>query len=109
VYQPDASLIGGLTGLAPLARRIEERGLIFTPHTWGDGLAVVANAHLAAGIGGVPYLEFPFDPPEWTLERRDFMLREPLAATADGYVVLSDKPGFGVELDEDALQSTRIG
>lgn len=107
VYQPDASLIGGLDALAPLARRVKERGLIFTPHTWGGGLAVIANAHLAAGVGGVPYLEFPFDPPEWTLERRDFMLTKPFAATG-GHIELSDGPGFGVELDEERLAATRI-
>ena len=108
VYQPDATMVGGITGLARLGREVLGRGLAFTPHTWGDGLAVVANAHLAAGIGAGPYLEFPFDPPEWTPERRDFILSRPLEATADGCIELSNRPGFGVELDEATLARTRL-
>jgi hypothetical protein len=28
----------------------QEHNLVFTPHTWTDGMGVVANAHLTAGI-----------------------------------------------------------
>jgi L-alanine-DL-glutamate epimerase-like enolase superfamily enzyme len=108
VYQPDATIVGGLTGLSKIGREVIARGLAFTPHTWGDGLGVVANTHLAAGLGAAPYLEFPYDPPEWTLERRDFILAEPFRATKEGWMELSDKPGFGVELDEEKLKRTRL-
>lgn len=108
IYQPDVTMVGGLTGLAKLGRQVREHERIFTPHTWGDGLAVIANTHLAAALGGVPYLEFPYDPPEWTLERRDFILAEPFAATTDGWMQLSDRPGFGVALDEARLMRTRV-
>ena len=46
----------------------------FTPHTWTNGIGLLANLHVAAGVGGGPFLEFPYDPPGWTPERRDFML-----------------------------------
>jgi L-alanine-DL-glutamate epimerase-like enolase superfamily enzyme len=108
VYQPDVTMVGGITGLAKLGGKLLKRGLVFTPHTWGNGLAVIANTHLAAGLGAVPYLEFPYDPPEWTLERRDFILAEPFVATPDGWMQLSDKPGLGVELDEAMLERTRL-
>ena len=74
-----------------------------------ERLAYVANAHFTCGIANAPFLEFPFDPPEWSLERRDFMLTEAPDVDADGMVVLSEKPGFGVELDEARLTATRIG
>ena len=38
----------------------------FSPHAWANGLGLLANLHVAAGVGGGPYLEFPFDPPGWT-------------------------------------------
>jgi len=29
-----------------------------TPHTWTNGLGLMANLHLVAGVGGGPYVEF---------------------------------------------------
>lgn len=109
VLQPDVALTGGITGLRRVAMMAEEAGLVFTPHTWSNGLGYVANAHLTCGLAEAPFLEFPFDPPEWSLERRDFMMTETQDITKDGTVVLSEKPGFGVELDEEKLRATRVG
>jgi L-alanine-DL-glutamate epimerase-like enolase superfamily enzyme len=108
VLQPDVVLVGGITGLARIGRMAQRRGLAFTPHTWGNGLGLMANAQLVGGIGGCPYLEFPYDPAGWTTDRRDFMLRAPLAIDRDGWLTLPDKPGLGVELDEDRLAETAL-
>jgi L-alanine-DL-glutamate epimerase-like enolase superfamily enzyme len=77
-------------------------GLTFAPHTWSNGIGVMANLHLAAAVPNCPYIEFPYDPPNWTLEARDFVLAEPVRIDAEGNVVLPDKPGLGIELDEEA-------
>lgn len=108
IVQPDAVLTGGITGLRQVATMAAAHGVVFTPHTWTNGLGVVANAHLAAGLAGSPFLEFPFDPPEWSLDRRDFLLSEPVAVDAEGWIVLGEAPGLGVALDEDRLRATRI-
>ncbi|MEJ8573052.1 mandelate racemase/muconate lactonizing enzyme family protein [Microbaculum marinum] len=109
VVQPDAALVGGITGLRRIAVLAEEHGIVFTPHTWTNGLGLVANAHLTAGVGCAPFIEFPFDPPQWSLERRDFLLAAPVDVNAEGELVLPDRPGFGVALDEARLEATRIG
>jgi L-alanine-DL-glutamate epimerase-like enolase superfamily enzyme len=109
VLQPDAALAGGITGLRRIAIMAEEQHLIFTPHTWTNGMGLTANAHLAAGLAVPPFLEYPFDPPEWSLERRDFAMTEPLAVDAQGWITLSEAPGMGYAPDEDRLRSTRIG
>ncbi len=109
VLQPDAALVGGITGLRRVATMAQEHNLAFTPHTWTNGMGVVANAHLTAGVADAPWLEFPYDPPEWSLTRRDFMMAEPLRAGADGTLHLSDRPGLGYDPDEDVLAKTRIG
>ena len=108
VLQPDAVLTGGITGLQRLVAAAEQAGIVFSPHTWGNGVGLVANAHLAAGCAETPYLEYPFDPPQWTEERRDYLLVEPITVDADGWLVLPTGPGLGVELDEDQLAATRI-
>ena len=69
VYQPDCACTQGITGLRRLAADVSAAGKTFTPHTWGNGIGLLANAHLVAGTVGAPFLEFPFDPPEWTTAR----------------------------------------
>ena len=108
VLQPDVALVGGITGLRRVAIMAQEHGVIFTPHTWTNGMGVTANAHLAAGLADSPFLEFPFDPPEWGLERRDFLMQQPLRADAQGWISLSDQPGMGYEPNEPALKKTRL-
>jgi L-alanine-DL-glutamate epimerase-like enolase superfamily enzyme len=108
VLQPDVSLVGGITGLRRVAAMAQEHNLIFTPHTWGNGIGLAANAHLAAGAVDCPYLEFPYDPPEWSLDRRDFPLVAPIETDTAGWITLSDAPGFGLTLDEDRLARTRF-
>ena len=63
MLQPDAALVGGITGLRRVAAMAQEHNLVFTPHTWTNGMGVVANAHLTAGLCDAPFLEFPYDPP----------------------------------------------
>jgi L-alanine-DL-glutamate epimerase-like enolase superfamily enzyme len=108
VLQPDAALVGGLTGLRRVAMMAREAGVAFTPHSWTNGVGVLANAHLTAGIGETTWLEFPHDPPEWSTARRDFPLISPVSQK-DGVLALSETPGLGVALDEDRLRATRIG
>ena len=61
-----------------------------------------------AGVGASSYLEFPWDPPDWGLDRRDFMLTNPIDIDVTGSLVLSEQPGLGFEIDEAALQRTRV-
>ncbi len=104
VYQPDAVLAVGLLRARELAEHVLADGLWFTPHTWTNGIGLLANLHLAAGVGAGPFLELPYDPPGWTPERRDFMLAEPIRASADGHLAVPNRPGLGIVLDEDAVE-----
>ncbi len=108
VLQPDAALVGGITGLSRIAAQAEAAGLSFTPHTWTNGIGVMANLHLTAGVAAAPFIEFPFDPPDWSPGRRDFMLAEPLDVSADGLLVPPETPGLGLTLDEDRLAATKM-
>ncbi|MGN6866927.1 MAG: mandelate racemase/muconate lactonizing enzyme family protein [Solirubrobacteraceae bacterium] len=103
VYQPDVVLALGISGARTLAELALRRNRWFTPHTWTNGIGLLANLHVCAGVGGGPMLEFPYDPPGWTPERRDFMLAEPVTVGPDGLVSVPDVPGLGVRLDEEAV------
>ncbi|MFL5779211.1 MAG: mandelate racemase/muconate lactonizing enzyme family protein [Chloroflexota bacterium] len=104
VYQPDVVLAAGMSRVRTVAETALARNRWFTPHTWTNGIGLLANLHVAAGVGGGPYLEFPYDPPAWTPERRDFMLAEPIRPDADGFLSVPARPGLGLILDELALQ-----
>ena len=111
VFQPDVVCGQGFSGLGPLGREVVAAGRLFTPHTWGNGIGVLANLHLAVGVAGVAgsqWVEWPFDPPEWTTERRDYPLAQHLVADG-GWCTLTDAPGLGCELDEELLARTASG
>ena len=103
VYQPDVVLTLGMHRARFIAELAHAHNYHFTPHTWTDGLGLLANLHVTAGVGGGPYLEFPYDPPGWTPGRRDFMLAEPLQIDGDGCLRVPDAPGLGAVLVPDLI------
>jgi D-galactarolactone cycloisomerase len=104
VYQPDAVLAVGLSRARLIAELALFKNRWFTPHTWSNGFGLLVNLHVAAGVGGGPFFEFPYDAPGWTVERRDFFFREPLRVGKDGCLAVPQRPGLGAELDEAAIQ-----
>jgi D-galactarolactone cycloisomerase len=104
VYQPDAVLAAGMLRTRTVAELALAQNRWFTPHTWTNGIGLLANLHVAAGVGGGPFIEFPYDPPGWTPERRDFMLAEPVRPGPDGVLRVPPAPGLGIVLDEAALR-----
>ena len=104
VYQPDVVLAAGMLRTRTTAELALARNRWFTPHTWTNGIGLLANLHVAAGVGGGPYIEFPYDPPGWTPERRDAFLAEPIRPGADGVLRVPAVPGIGAVLDEEAIR-----
>lgn len=109
-YQPDAVLAGGITMVKKIAGWVQDAGAWFSPHTWSNGIGLIANLHLACAISECPYLEFPFDPPTWSIERRDYMLRpeDRLMIDENGYLHIPKKPGLGFEFDEQTLSRYEV-
>jgi L-alanine-DL-glutamate epimerase-like enolase superfamily enzyme len=104
VHQPDVVLAAGMLRTRTVAELALARNRWFTPLTWTNGIGLLANLHVAAGVGGGPYLEFPYDPPGWTPERRDFMLAEPIRPGPDGVLRVPSAPGIGIVLNEGAVR-----
>jgi L-alanine-DL-glutamate epimerase-like enolase superfamily enzyme len=108
VIQPDVVLAVGMLRARTVAEVALQRNRWFTPHTWTNGLGLLANLHVAAGVGGGPYLEFPYDPPGWTEQRRDFFLAEAIGIDAEGCVRVPERAGLGAEIDEDEVARWRV-
>lgn len=108
IYQMDAVLAVGMLRARTLAELALHRNRGFTPHSWTNGIGLLANLHLSAGVGGGPYFEFPYDPPGWTPQRRDFMLSAPVGIDRDGCVHVPDRAGIGAEVDEEACRRWQV-
>ena len=108
VVQPDVVLSGGLGGCRRIAALADLCGRTFSPHTWSNGLGLVANLHLALAVSTCPYVEVPYDPPAWSPERRDWLLPAPSRSRADGTIAPPPGPGLGVVPDLEALERLRV-
>ena len=108
VYQPDVVWSTGILHARQIAAEVQAAGCIYSPHTWGDGLVLLANLHVCAAVSSAPFIEFPYDPPTWTPERRDFILPVPTLPEPGGFVTLPNSPGLGVSINWEALERWRI-
>ncbi len=103
IYQPDATMGGGIGDAKKVLDACIEQGLGYTPHTWTNGLGFLINLHVyAAGPRDFP-IEYPYEPPGWTPEARDGLLARPIEVASDSTVAVPDGPGLGIELDEEKL------
>lgn len=102
VYQPDATLAGGVLMSRQVAEMAKEKGRLFSPHTWTTGIGFAINMHIAATCDHCPILEFPWEPESWSPQARDAMLAEPFIPK-DGTIELPDAPGLGIALNPEAM------
>ena len=104
IVQPDAVISEGIFQLWKVAAFAEAAHLDVVPHTWTNGVGLVANLHLAAAIPNCRWLEFPHDPGSgWTADAGNQMLAEPPWIDSEGCVRVPDRPGFGFLLDHERI------
>ena len=104
IFQPDAIMSGGISQCLEVAKLCEEHGLLFTPHTWtnGVGFAVNLQVMLASGFVGKKPLEYPLNPPSWIVEKRDGLLTKPFHHNK-GMLDPPTGPGLGIKIDQAQL------
>jgi L-alanine-DL-glutamate epimerase-like enolase superfamily enzyme len=103
IYQPDATMGGGVGDACKVLEACREQGLGYTPHTWTNGIGFLINLHVyAAGPRRYP-IEYPYEPPGWVPEARDGILAEPIRVASDGTIPIPQVPGLGIKLDDDKL------
>jgi L-alanine-DL-glutamate epimerase-like enolase superfamily enzyme len=103
IYQPDATMGGGVRDAKRVLDFCEKQGLGFTPHTWTNGVGFLINLHVHAASSSHLPIEYPYEPPGWVPEKRDGILTQPIEVNADGTVAVPQASGFGIRIDEDKL------
>jgi D-galactarolactone cycloisomerase len=100
ILQPDLSKAGGITEVIRIAALASAWKLPIHPHTSITGLNMAASIHFLASIENGGYFEADvsrYNP------LRDQLVSTPYEIGADGCVRPLDKPGLGLEMDEDFL------
>jgi D-galactarolactone cycloisomerase len=97
--QPDVARAGGITEIKKITALAASHKVPVSFHTWGDGVALAASVHLSAALPDciVMELDYTYNP------LREELLHEPFKVQ-EGYLIPSDTPGLGIELDREALQ-----
>ena len=104
IVQPDLSRCGGLTVARKLTDYAGLHSVQIIPHAFKTHVLMAATLQYIASLPEAWYLEFC---------EQDTVLRKSITTTcfevdSEGYVEIPQKPGFGIELDMDAVARYRV-
>jgi len=101
ILQPDLSKTGGVTEALRIAALASAWKLPINPHTSMTGLNMAASIHLLAAIDNAGYFEG--DVSKGNLFRDRLVHPAPYAVDREGRVAPLDRPGLGLDVDEEFL------
>lgn len=99
VIQPDVTRAGGISELARIAQLADLRGVAMVPHSWSTGIIKAASLHVIGAMPNATFLEYCVQ--ETALNQLLTVERFPVV---NGMVELPEKPGLGVEIDEEVVR-----
>ena len=103
IVQPDVSKAGGISECRKIANLASAFNIPYAPHVWGSAVSHVATLHLAAAIPNFLICEMDRLPNPL----REGLILEPIRIQ-NGFVDVPQKPGLGLELNEEILRKYSI-
>lgn len=101
IIMPDIPKCGGLSECRKIANLAETYYMPFAPHNVSSPIGTMASAHVCASVPNFLVLEFHwFHRDYWstiTTDKRDII--------RNGRIALTDRPGIGLELDEEVARA----
>lgn len=101
--QPDLGSCGGITAAKQIAALAEAHYVLMAPHVWGGPVITAAAMQLDAAVPNFLIQESIYKSGGFF----DEIVKEPFKWDA-GDLILDDRPGIGVELDEAKLEKYRV-
>ena len=95
--QPDISHAGGIMELKKISAMAETHYIAFAPHNPSGPVANAATLQLAGCCTNFSILEIMYSDVPWRGDVTNEELRY-----EDGYIYIPDKPGLGIEINEEA-------
>ena len=103
IIQPDILYLGGITRSMEVARMGHAAGLPCTPHCANLSLVTLFTMHMLRAVPNPGrYLEFSIEGDDYYPWQRGLFRNDPYVIT-DGQAVVTDEPGWGVEICPDWL------
>ncbi len=103
IIQPDVCICGGLLEMRKIAAIAEAHYVSVAPHNPMGPIATAVNVHFAAATPNFKILEYVLPiGTEWEQSIIDPYL------PVDGYLLLRDAPGLGIDVDEEALRDNEV-
>jgi L-alanine-DL-glutamate epimerase-like enolase superfamily enzyme len=99
IFQPDLAICGGITEGRRIAALAEAYQLGLAPHLWGGALMFAAGLQLCAVSPAAFIVEYSLLPNPLQHE----LARQPIVVH-NGNVEIPDRPGLGVEINEDFVK-----
>jgi galactonate dehydratase len=97
LIQPEITRIGGILEQKKVSAMAEARSVKVAPHDGSAGpIAEMANVHLCASIPNLRFLEHRAHDVPWRTTVAVGVIPD-----RDGYIQVPDKPGLGIDIDEE--------
>lgn len=98
IVQPDVTKVGGLSEQRRIAWMAQDHGVRFIPHGWNTAVGLASDLQIASVFPDTDLVEYLTGSPfideiaagGWKLDR-------------DGMLPIPERPGFGIEIDNEAL------
>lgn len=111
VIQPNISRCGGITEGRRIAALSHAFHIPYAPHT-GSCSAVCLAATLQFAVALPNFLIYEYMQSDWSKDQpnplRHDLLLEKAEVFEDGHMIISDRPGIGVELNENIIDKYRM-
>ena len=103
ILQPECLVINGITETLRVGELAKQYGKQVVPHNGYVKLGMIAHMHMVASWSHAPYLELVNDPPVAAYGNFLSILSDPPTVDSEGYMALPQKPGLGVEMNQDLI------
>ena len=111
IYQPDLCSSGGFTECRKMSVLAQSWNTMMMPHVWGSGIGLAASLQFIATIPSMPLCTNRYEP-MLEYDQSEHPFRTELIYNDiqmdNGIVVISDKPGIGVEVNREVIEKYSI-
>lgn len=102
IVQPDITKTGGLSESKIICQMADAWGIPYAPHMFGNAVGVIATLHLFASTPNGLIQEVDANPNPL------FNILKEKIRVEDGNFIVPEKPGLGIELDEEAISEFEV-